>query len=126
VYRAAAEANRTGTPIVRPLYLAYPNEQDAYATAGAEYLFGPNLLVAPVTTPGMTATTTVWFPPGSTWTDYFTGRRYAGGTTGQITTTLDTMPVFVRSGGRPPPMRRSQQGMMPYTGYQPTPVSCWA
>lgn len=38
-------------------------------------------------------------PPGSTWTDYFTGRRYAGGTTGQITTTLDTVPVFVRSGG---------------------------
>ncbi|WP_433378923.1 TIM-barrel domain-containing protein [Actinoplanes sp. CA-142083] len=98
-YSAAAEATRTGTPIVRPLYLAYPTEQEAYATAGAEYLYGPDMLVAPVTTPGTSATTTVWFPPGSTWTDYFTGKRYAGGTTGQITTTLDTMPVFVRSGG---------------------------
>ncbi|MFI5893931.1 TIM-barrel domain-containing protein [Actinoplanes sp. NPDC051513] len=98
-YRAAAEATRTGTPIVRPLYLAYPGEQEAYATAGAEYLFGPDMLVAPVTTPGTTATTTVWFPPGSTWTDYFTGRSYAGGTTGQVTATLDAMPVFVRSGG---------------------------
>jgi Glycosyl hydrolases family 31/Carbohydrate binding module (family 35)/Carbohydrate binding module (family 6) len=96
-YRAAAEATRTGTPIVRPLYLAYPGEQEAYATAGAEYLYGPDMLVAPVTTPGTSATTSVWFPPGSTWTDYFTGRRYRGGTTQQITTTLETMPVFVRA-----------------------------
>ncbi|MBB4741779.1 hypothetical protein BJY16_005238 [Actinoplanes octamycinicus] len=99
-YAAAAEATRTGTPIVRAMYLAYPGEQDAYATAGSQYLYGPDLLVAPVTTPGATATTTVWFPPGSTWTDYFTGKRYAGGTTAAVTTTLDTMPVFVRSGAK--------------------------
>ena len=102
-YRAAAEATRTGTPITRPLYLAYPGEQEAYASAGSEYLYGPDLLVAPVTTPGESATTTVWFPPGSSWTDYFTGRTYQGGTTGQITTTLDTMPVFVRSGSHAVP-----------------------
>ncbi|MFF5288905.1 TIM-barrel domain-containing protein [Paractinoplanes globisporus] len=95
-YRTAAEATRTGTPIVRPLYLAYPGEQEAYATAGTEYLYGPDFLVAPVTTPGTSATTTVWFPPGNTWTDYFTGRTYAGGTTATVTTTLDTMPVFTR------------------------------
>ena len=95
-YRTASESTRTGTPIVRPLYLAYPNEQEAYATAGAEYLYGPDYLVAPVTTPGTSATTTVWFPPGSTWKDYFTGLVYRGGTTARITTTLDTMPVFVR------------------------------
>ncbi|GAA2642606.1 TIM-barrel domain-containing protein [Paractinoplanes durhamensis] len=96
-YAAAGVATRTGTPIVRPLYLAYPGEQEAYATAGAEYLFGADYLVAPVTTPGTSATTTVWFPPGNTWKDYFTGRTYAGGSTAQVTTTLDTMPVFVRS-----------------------------
>jgi glycosyl hydrolase family 31/carbohydrate binding protein with CBM6 domain len=101
-YAAAAEATRTGTPIVRPMYLAYPREQEAYATAGSQYLYGPDLLVAPVTTPGTTATTTVWFPPGSSWTDYFTGRVHAGGTTAEVTTTLDTMPVFVRSGARRP------------------------
>ncbi|WP_239144056.1 TIM-barrel domain-containing protein [Actinoplanes philippinensis] len=101
-YAAAAEATRTGTPIVRAMYLAYPGEPEAYATAGSQYLYGPDLLVAPVTTPGTTATTPVWFPPGSTWTDYFTGKRYAGGTTAEITTTLDTMPVFVRSGAKKP------------------------
>ncbi|MFG1610787.1 TIM-barrel domain-containing protein [Actinoplanes sp. NPDC049265] len=101
-YAAATAATRTGTPIVRPMYLAYPREQEAYATAGSQYLYGPDLLVAPVTAPGTTATTTVWFPPGNSWTDYFTGRTYAGGTTAAVTTTLDTMPVFVRSGAPKP------------------------
>jgi glycosyl hydrolase family 31/carbohydrate binding protein with CBM6 domain len=98
-YSIAAEATRTGTPMVRPMYLAYPGEQDAYASAGSQYLYGPDLLVAPAVTAGASATTNVWFPPGSSWTDYFTGRTYQGGTSAQITTTLDTMPVFVRSGG---------------------------
>ncbi|GAB1644455.1 TIM-barrel domain-containing protein [Krasilnikovia sp. MM14-A1259] len=98
-YRAAAEASRTGLPITRPMYVAYPDQQEAYASAGAQYLYGPDLLVAPATEPGASATTTVWFPPGSTWIDYFTGETYQGGTTRQVTTTLDTMPVFQRAGG---------------------------
>jgi VCBS repeat-containing protein len=102
-YAAARTATSTGLPIARPLYLAYPREQQAYAQAGAEYLYGADFLVAPVTTPGTGAvTTTVWFPPGSSWTDYFTGVVHPGGTTAQVTTTLDTMPVFVRSGASVP------------------------
>lgn len=98
-YTLAEQANRTGIPVVRPLYLQYPESQDAYAQDGAEYLYGPDVLVAPVTTPGTTATTSVWFPPGSSWTDYFTGKTYAGGTTQDVTTDLNSMPVFVKSGG---------------------------
>ena len=102
-YAAAKTATSTGLPIARPLYLAYPQEQEAYAQAGAEYLYGPDFLVAPVTTPGTGAVTTaVWFPPGNTWTDYFTGVVHPGGTTASVTTTLDTMPVFVRSGATGP------------------------
>ncbi|MFS4092228.1 TIM-barrel domain-containing protein [Streptomyces sp. AF1A] len=97
-YSLAEEANRIGVPIVRPTYLEYPEEAQAYATAGSEYFYGPDVLVAPVTTPGTTATTSVWFPPGR-WTDYFTGRTYQGGTTQDVTTGLDTMPVFVKAGG---------------------------
>jgi hypothetical protein len=98
-YTLAQQAGTTGLPIVRPLYLQYPGEQEAYAQAGGEYLYGPDVLVAPVTTPGTTATTSVWFPPGSDWTDYFTGKTYHGGSTAQITTGWDSMPVFLRSGG---------------------------
>lgn len=97
-YSLAQQANTTGVPVTRPTYLEYPDEPQAYATSGSEYFYGPDMLVAPVTTPGTTATTSVWFPPGSQWTDYFTGQTYAGGTTQNITNGLDTMPVFVRAG----------------------------
>jgi alpha-glucosidase (family GH31 glycosyl hydrolase) len=97
-YSLAEEANRTGVPIVRPTYLEYPDEAQAYATAGSEYFYGSDVLVAPVTDPGESATTSVWFPPGQ-WTDYFTGKTYTGGTTQKIATTLDTMPVFIKAGG---------------------------
>ncbi|MEV5411459.1 TIM-barrel domain-containing protein [Thermopolyspora sp. NPDC052614] len=97
-YTLAKQATATGVPIVRPMYLEYPAEEKAYTTAATQYLYGPDILVAPVTTPGTSATTTVWFPPGE-WTDYFTGQTYAGGTTHTITGGLDTMPVFIRSGG---------------------------
>jgi alpha-glucosidase (family GH31 glycosyl hydrolase) len=97
-YTLAQQANTTGVPVVRPTYLEYPDDPQAYATAGSEYFYGPDVLVAPVTTPGTTATTSVWFPPGQ-WTDYFTGQTYTGGTTQNITTGLDTMPVFVKAGG---------------------------
>ncbi|RZS91710.1 alpha-glucosidase (family GH31 glycosyl hydrolase) [Motilibacter rhizosphaerae] len=98
-YTLARQAEATGVPVVRPTYLEYPGEQEAYATAGGEYLYGSDVLVAPVTTPGTTATTHVWFPTGSSWTDWFTGKTYAGGTSAEITTGLDTMPVFVKAGG---------------------------
>lgn len=97
-YSLAQQANATGIPVVRPMYLEYPEEPNAYATSASEYLYGPDVLVAPVTTPGTTATTSVWFPPGQ-WTDYFTGQTYAGGTTQNITTDLGSMPVFVKAGG---------------------------
>ena len=98
-YTLAAEATSTGVPVVRPVYLEEPGQQEAYATAGNEYLFGPDVLVAPATQPGDTATTRVWFPAGSDWTDWFTGETHAGGSTADVTTGLDAMPVFVRSGG---------------------------
>jgi alpha-glucosidase (family GH31 glycosyl hydrolase) len=98
-YSLAREAEATGVPVVRAPYLEYPDQQEAYATAGGEYFYGSDVLVAPVVTPGTTATTRVWFPAGSSWTDWFTGKTYAGGTTQTITSGLDTMPVFVKSGG---------------------------
>ncbi|MEV6872405.1 TIM-barrel domain-containing protein [Amycolatopsis sp. NPDC051128] len=97
-YTLAQEAATTGVPVVRPTYLEYPDEPGAYAAAGSEYFYGPDMLVAPVTSPGAPAVTSVWFPPGQ-WTDYFTGKTYAGGTTRQVTTDLLTMPVFLRAGG---------------------------
>ncbi|HEX7303448.1 TIM-barrel domain-containing protein [Lentzea sp.] len=98
LYSLAEQANRTGVPMVRPAYLEYPGSPEAYSTVDSQFLLGPDMLVAPITTPGDTASTRVWFPPGQ-WTDYFTGQVYQGGTWATVSAGLDTMPVFLRSGG---------------------------
>ncbi len=97
IYTLADAANRHGVPVVRPVYLEYPGEEQAYAAADSEYFFGPDLLVAPVTAPGEEVTRPVWVPPGR-WTNFFTGEIVDGGATHQVTSDLDTMPVFVKAG----------------------------
>ncbi len=96
-YTLAAEANQTGLPMARPLYLDSPDQPSAYQNP-TEYLYGPDMLVAPVTTPGDVASTTLWFPPGR-WVDFFTGATFTGPSVATLAVPLDRMPVFVRQGG---------------------------
>ncbi|OLE27145.1 MAG: glycoside hydrolase, partial [Catenulispora sp. 13_1_20CM_3_70_7] len=99
-YTLAAQANKTGVPIIRPLYLNYPANNEAY-TFAHEYLYGDNVLVAPIITPNDAngnGSVSAWIPPG-TWTDYFTGTSYTGPTTVTITSPLSEMPVLIKSGG---------------------------
>jgi hypothetical protein len=56
------------------------------------------VLVAPVTQPGASVATQVWFPPG-TWQDYFTGATFTGPGTQTINVPTSRMPVFVKEGG---------------------------
>lgn len=98
LYTLAEQANRTGVPMVRPAYLEYPGSPEAYSTVDSQFLLGPDVLVAPITTPGEVGETRIWFPPGR-WTDYFTGRVYEGNTWATVSAGWDTMPVFLRSGG---------------------------
>ncbi|MGH3416935.1 MAG: ricin-type beta-trefoil lectin domain protein, partial [Actinocrinis sp.] len=99
-YTLAEQANATGVPIIRPLYLDYPANAEAYSY-NQEYLYGDNVLVAPITTPddaNGNGSVTAWIPPG-TWTDYFTGTSYTGPSTATITDPLSRMPVLIKSGG---------------------------
>jgi Glycosyl hydrolases family 31/Domain of unknown function (DUF5110)/IPT/TIG domain/NPCBM-associated, NEW3 domain of alpha-galactosidase len=111
-YTVADQAVSTGLPITRPLYLDYPGEAEAYANPG-EYLYGPDILVAPVTAPGNVTTERVWFPPG-TWTDWFTGATFQGPGAQTLTVPLDRMPVFVKAGGIIP-----EQAPMDHVGAKP-------
>ena len=97
LYTLADQAATTGLPMAQALYLDYPSQAAAYTNPG-EYLLGSNMLVAPVTTPGATATAQVWFPPG-TWVDYFTGATFTGPETATLSVTTSRMPVFVKAGG---------------------------
>jgi len=96
-YTLAAQAHADGMPMAQPLYLDYPEQADAYAHP-EEYLYGSDMVVAPVTSPGDDAATTVWIPPGR-WTDFFTGATFTGPMTTTLSVPLDRMPVFVRAGG---------------------------
>ena len=99
-YTLAQQANTTGVPIVRPMYLNYPTYDAAYSATG-EYLYGDNMLVAPITSPNDAngnGSVSVWVPPG-TWADYFTGATYTGPATVTMTAPLSRMPVLIRAGG---------------------------
>ncbi len=108
VYSSVAETCTKTIPLVRPLYLEHPDQEEAYHVAH-EYYFGDNLLVAPLATagtgPSRLAWNAVWFPQGSgTWHDYFTGERHAAGSTSVVACDISTFPLFVRA-GVPLPMR---------------------
>jgi hypothetical protein len=97
LYTAARQSFDTGLPMARALYLHWPELSEAYEH-DTQYLLGDDLLVAPVTKPGLSTTTPVWFPPG-TWTDFFTGATFRGPATRTVGATPGHMPVYVRAGG---------------------------
>jgi alpha-D-xyloside xylohydrolase len=97
VMRAAHEE---GLPVMRPLFLEFPEDEKAWSVADA-YLFGPDLLVAPVLAAGVTEWT-VYLPAGARWTDAWTGEEYEGGTTVTVDAPLDRIPLFLRDGARLP------------------------
>jgi alpha-glucosidase (family GH31 glycosyl hydrolase) len=97
LYTLAYQASSTGIPMTQALYLNYPGQAAAY-TNPTEYTLGPDMLVAPVTQPGASVATQVWFPPG-TWQDYFTGATFTGPGTQTINVPTSRMPVFVKEGG---------------------------
>jgi alpha-glucosidase/alpha-D-xyloside xylohydrolase len=95
LYTAVKETCETGLPIIRALWLHYPD--DAAATArGDEYLFGRDLLVAPVVEKGAT-TRSVYLPRG-TWYDFWTKERVEGGREITRSVDLETIPLYVRAG----------------------------
>jgi alpha-glucosidase len=96
IYNVMEQASETGLPALRPLFLEFPDDARV-AAIDDEFLFGANLLVAPVLHEGV-AERDVYLPDG-TWFDYWTGKPYAGGTTIQMPVTLDSIPMFVRAGG---------------------------
>jgi len=105
VYSVFQEASATGAPIARALWTEFPTDR-AVDTLDDEYLFGPALLVAPVTKEGA-ATKSVYLPAGI-WYDYDTLQPTVGPCTVEIATPLSKVPVFYR-GGHIVPTRQRQR-----------------
>jgi alpha-glucosidase len=94
-YTVAREANLSGLPFMRPLVLHYPEDKTTVNLTD-QYLWGRDLLVAPVVAEGQTSRR-VYLPEG-TWYDFWTNRKVTGGRYVTAAAPLDTMPLFVRAG----------------------------
>lgn len=96
-YTLAYENASQGLPLVRPLNFRGDNPQERYAGVDDEYLWGDEVLVAPVFTKGAKSRK-VLFPAGE-WVDFFNpALRYKGGTEQTVKAPLDKLPLFVRAG----------------------------
>jgi len=89
-------ASETGAPVMRPLFYDFPEDKTCWETEDA-YMFGPDLLVAPVMEAGAT-TRTIYLPKGASWTDANTKQVYEGGQTVTVPAPLDVIPVMIRDG----------------------------
>jgi alpha-glucosidase (family GH31 glycosyl hydrolase) len=95
LYSAVHESASAGMPIMRALWLHFPDDPKAVA-CGDQYMWGKSVLVAPVTEKGA-ATRQVYLPPGG-WYDFWTGERVEGGREISRPVELETLPLYVRAG----------------------------
>jgi alpha-D-xyloside xylohydrolase len=89
-------ASETGAPVMRPLFYDFPQDKECWNVEDA-YMFGPDLLVAPVMEEGV-RTRCVYLPAGAAWTDASTKKTYDGGQTVTVPAPIDVIPVFLRDG----------------------------
>jgi len=94
-YTLAWQARTLGLPLMRPLVLNYPDDPRVWQL-GHQFLWGDDLLVAPVTREGATA----WpvYLPAGTWYDFWTGARHEGPGGVTLEAPLDRLPLLVRAG----------------------------
>jgi alpha-D-xyloside xylohydrolase len=96
IYSLGHKANQTGAPFMRGLFMDFGDDPKT-ADIGDEYMFGPALLVAPVTEQGRTSRQ-VYLPAGTDWYNFWTNERMHGGQTITVDAPIDTIPLFVRAG----------------------------
>jgi alpha-D-xyloside xylohydrolase len=97
IYSESWEVTSEGGTMMRPLMMDFTSDPQAL-DIGNQYLFGPALMVCPVTQPGVT-NWSVYLPGKGTWYDFWTGKRVAGGHRVDAAAPIDSMPLFVRAGG---------------------------
>ncbi len=104
IYNVMHDASTTGIPPMRPMVMEYP-ETEEFQNESGQFMFGDNLLIAPVLTAGSTEKTVI-LPKGE-WFDFWTGERYEGGRRLTVAAPLSKIPVFVKAGSVIP----MQQGL---------------
>jgi len=96
LYSTAWRVTHDGYTLMRPLVMDFPTDTNVFGLKD-EYLFGPAILVCPVTQSNAAARA-VYLPAGPTWFDFWTGKKYSGAQTIDAAAPIETMPLFVRAG----------------------------
>ena len=89
-------AHEKGTPVMRTLFYDFPKDSKCWEIED-QYMFGPDVLVAPVTYADMRKRT-IYLPEGSLWTNFDTEEIYEGGQVIEVDAPLSQIPVFTRNG----------------------------
>lgn len=89
-----------GTPIMRPLFYDFPQDEKAWDVDDA-YMFGPDILVAPVIEEDVDSRT-VYLPSGAKWTDVWSDKEHEGGQKIEVEAPLDQIPLFLKNGASLP------------------------
>jgi alpha-D-xyloside xylohydrolase len=87
-------AHKKGTPPMRPLFFDFPEDTDC-AAVDDEFLFGPDILVAPILEYGVRKRK-VYLPAGTSWTDAWTDKKINGGQWIDADAPLEKIPVYLR------------------------------
>lgn len=95
-YTLAFQNSQTGIPLMRPLFFEEPDNQKLYHIANT-YLWGKDFLVSPILRKN-SFQKEVYFPKTANWYGFFSGRKYAGGSTETVSFQNNHIPVFVRGG----------------------------
>jgi alpha-D-xyloside xylohydrolase len=99
IYSVAGNVTQQGGTLMRALVMDFPTDTNVF-NIGDEYMFGPALLINPVTT-YQARSRSVYLPQtggGNGWYDAWTGKYFESGQTIQAPAPFDTIPVFVRAG----------------------------
>lgn len=111
LYAVVALCHEYGWPVVRPVFMAEPDNPDI-RDIDDSYLLGDALLVAPVLEKGAVSRT-VYLPTGI-WYDFYTNEALVGGQQIEVSAPLERLPLFVRAGTALP-----MWPVMQYVGERP-------
>lgn len=95
IYSTAWRVTHHGYTLMRPLVMDFPSDPEA-RRIGNQFMFGPSLLVSPVTNPGVDSRR-LYLPPAE-WYNFWTGSKLSGGRFIDAKSPLQTEPIYVRAG----------------------------
>jgi len=96
IYTMAADTHYNNGTMMRGLVMDFPQDERV-KNIKDQYMFGPSLMVAPVTSYGARSRQ-VYLPSGADWIDFHTGTRYQGGAGVKVEAPLNRIPLFVKVG----------------------------